>query len=89
VDPRAGLENVEKRKFLTLPELELQPLGHPARIQSLYQLRYPGIRTELNLAGCDGLALWLESGDKECLQNFFCELSWGMLICMTDQEMDR
>jgi hypothetical protein len=27
VDPRVGLDNVEKRKFLTLPGLELRPLG--------------------------------------------------------------
>jgi hypothetical protein len=26
----AGLDDMEKRKFLTLPGLELQPLGHPA-----------------------------------------------------------
>jgi hypothetical protein len=26
VDPRVGLDDVEKRKFLTLPELELRPL---------------------------------------------------------------
>jgi hypothetical protein len=25
VDPRAGLDDVEKRKFLTLPVLELNP----------------------------------------------------------------
>jgi hypothetical protein len=31
LDPRAGLDDVEKRKFLTLPELELRPLGRPAR----------------------------------------------------------
>jgi hypothetical protein len=31
VDPRASLHDVEKRKFLTLPGLELRPLGHPAR----------------------------------------------------------
>jgi hypothetical protein len=30
VDPRAGLDDVEKRKFLTLPGLELGPLGHLA-----------------------------------------------------------
>jgi hypothetical protein len=30
VDPRAGLDDVEKRKFLTLPELELRPLGRAA-----------------------------------------------------------
>jgi hypothetical protein len=38
----AGLDDVEKRKFLTLPGLELLPLGRPARSQSLYRLRYPG-----------------------------------------------
>jgi hypothetical protein len=42
VDPRAGLDDVEKSKFLTLPGLELRPLGRPARSQSLYRLRYPG-----------------------------------------------
>jgi hypothetical protein len=41
VDPRVGLEDVEKRKFLTVPGLEFRPLGRPARSQSLYQLRYP------------------------------------------------
>jgi hypothetical protein len=30
VDLRAGLDDLEKRKFLTLPGLELQPLGCPA-----------------------------------------------------------
>jgi hypothetical protein len=40
--PRAGLDNVEKIKFLTLPALELRPLGRLARKQSLYRLRYPG-----------------------------------------------
>jgi hypothetical protein len=41
-NPRAGLDAVEKRKFLTLPELELRPLGRPAYSQSLYRLGYPG-----------------------------------------------
>jgi hypothetical protein len=41
VDPRAGLDDVEKRKFLTLPGLELRPLGRPARSQLLYRLSYP------------------------------------------------
>jgi hypothetical protein len=40
--PRGGLDDVEKRKFLTLPGLELRPLGSPARSQSLYRLSYPG-----------------------------------------------
>jgi hypothetical protein len=39
---RAGLDEVEKRKFLTLSGLEFRPFGRPARSQSLYQLRYPG-----------------------------------------------
>jgi hypothetical protein len=40
--PRAGLDDVEKRKFLTLPELKLRPLGRPARSQSPYRVRYLG-----------------------------------------------
>jgi hypothetical protein len=36
VDLRADLEDVEKRKFLALPGLELRPLGRPTRRQSLY-----------------------------------------------------
>jgi hypothetical protein len=31
VDLRAGLDDLEKRKFLTLPGLELRPLGRPTR----------------------------------------------------------
>jgi hypothetical protein len=42
VNPRASLDDVVKRKFLTLPGLELRPLGRPARSQSLHRLRYPG-----------------------------------------------
>jgi hypothetical protein len=42
VGPRAGLDDVEKRKFLTLPGLELRPLGRQVRSQSLYRLRHPG-----------------------------------------------
>jgi hypothetical protein len=32
VSHRAGLNDVEKRKFLTLPELELRPLGRPVPV---------------------------------------------------------
>jgi hypothetical protein len=46
VDPRAGLDYIEKRKFLTLPGLELLPLSRPARSQCLYRLRYPGSDTQ-------------------------------------------
>jgi hypothetical protein len=31
MDPRAGLDDVEKRKFLTLPGLEFRSLSRPAR----------------------------------------------------------
>jgi hypothetical protein len=46
VGPRAGLDDFEKRKFLTLLGLEIRPLGRPARSQSLYRLRYPGSRLQ-------------------------------------------
>jgi hypothetical protein len=42
VNPRTGLDGVEGRIFLTLPGLELQPLGRLARRQSLYRLSHPG-----------------------------------------------
>jgi hypothetical protein len=42
VGPRAVLGDVENRKFLTLPGLELRPLGCLARSQSLHQLRHTG-----------------------------------------------
>jgi hypothetical protein len=42
LDLRAGLDDLEKRKFLTPPGLELQLLCRPARRQSLYRLSYPG-----------------------------------------------
>jgi hypothetical protein len=41
VGPRTGLDDVEKRRFLPPPGLELRPLGRPARSQSLYRLRIP------------------------------------------------
>jgi hypothetical protein len=46
VGHRVGLDDVEKRTFLTLPGLELRPLGRPARSQSLYRLGYR--KTKLN-----------------------------------------
>jgi hypothetical protein len=49
VDPTEGLDDVEKRKFLTLPGLELRPLGRPARSQSLYRLSYPGSNNKRTL----------------------------------------
>jgi hypothetical protein len=42
VGPRTGLDDLEKGIFLTLPGLELRPLGRPSRSRSLYRLSYPG-----------------------------------------------
>jgi hypothetical protein len=42
VDSRVGLDDVEKRKLLTPPGLELLPLGRLAHSQSLYWLSYRG-----------------------------------------------
>jgi hypothetical protein len=39
VDPRAGMDDVEKREFVTLSGLELRPFSRQARCQSLYRLR--------------------------------------------------
>jgi hypothetical protein len=50
LDLRAGLDEMEKRKFLTLPGLEIRPLGRPSRSQSLYRLRYPGTNLSLHIA---------------------------------------
>jgi hypothetical protein len=41
VNPRAGLDDVEKRKLFTLAGLELRHLSRPALSQSLYRLLYP------------------------------------------------
>jgi hypothetical protein len=42
VDLRAGLDDMEKKTFVTLQGLELRTLGRPARNQSLYRLNYRG-----------------------------------------------
>jgi hypothetical protein len=42
VGPRAGLDDVEKKKFLAPPGLELRNLGLPTSNQSLCRLLYPG-----------------------------------------------
>jgi hypothetical protein len=42
VGPTAVRNAVEKRKFLTLPGLELRTPGRPVRNQSIYRQRYSG-----------------------------------------------
>jgi hypothetical protein len=64
VDPRAGLDDVEKRKLMTLPGLEPRPLSRPTLSQSLYRLSYPGSSTYIienqNHHQCD----FLETTDQ-------------------------
>jgi hypothetical protein len=50
VGPKAGLDDMEKWKFLRPSGLEPRPLGRPARNQSLYRLSYPGSGTILVFA---------------------------------------
>jgi hypothetical protein len=59
--PRAGLDDVEKRKFFTLPEFELRPLCGPARNQSLYRLWI--CLTTLSLAGLYSVE-WTTQGSE-------------------------
>jgi hypothetical protein len=47
VSPRAGLHDVEWRKILTLPGLELLPLGRPAGSQLLYRQRHRIARSHI------------------------------------------
>jgi hypothetical protein len=49
MDPKFGLDDVEKRKFLTLQGLELRPLGRPGRRQSLCRLHYPGSQSNRSI----------------------------------------
>jgi hypothetical protein len=49
--PRAGLDDVEKRKFLTLPGLELRPIdcAIPAAIRERYYIIFKEVRVRNGL----------------------------------------
>jgi hypothetical protein len=49
VGPRVHLDDIEKRKYFTLPGLELRRLDRPGHSQSLYRLGYPGSNEECKL----------------------------------------
>jgi hypothetical protein len=51
VGPKTGLEDVEIRKILPQPGLELGSFGRPARSQSVQRLRHPGSIYVCNLVG--------------------------------------
>jgi hypothetical protein len=69
--PRAGLDDVEYRKLLTLPGLEFRPLS-----QSLYRLRYPGffpvtaVGTENTFKLRSVLLSWAER--QRCIATIHC-----------------
>jgi hypothetical protein len=50
VDLRAGLDDLEKRKYLTLPGLELRPLGRPAHSFFFRLLVGDGVHMEVHAA---------------------------------------
>jgi hypothetical protein len=52
VDPRAGLNEVEKRKFLTPPGLKLRPLGRPAHSQLLYRPPIKVLKITVSMCDC-------------------------------------
>jgi hypothetical protein len=72
VDPRSGLDDVEKRTTLTLLGLELLRLDRPACSQSLYRLRYPGYREMGRLRYKPGSQIRLKALEK--LRIFLCVL---------------
>jgi hypothetical protein len=58
VGHRVGLDDVEMRKFLILPGLELRSLARPGSSQSLYRLRYHGSQPYPG-NGIKRVSLWL------------------------------
>jgi hypothetical protein len=57
---RAGLNDAEKRKFLTLPGTEIRLFGRPARSQPLYRLLANSVNVDLKVAGNNSLERKLE-----------------------------
>jgi hypothetical protein len=86
VDPRAGLDDIEKRNFLTLPELELRPFSRPARSQLVYRLLYPASRGgyiwELKwLSNCHFKKSW----NSNHFQNAFMIMRWRIMFLQSSQ----
>jgi hypothetical protein len=52
VDPRAGLDKMEKWKFLTLPGLEPRPLSRPARSHGYLMILRINSPTSFNVLTC-------------------------------------
>jgi hypothetical protein len=70
--PRAGLDGMEKWKFLTLPGFEPLPHGRAAQCQSLYCLRYPGSNYNIqNLISFMGSVFVFEENGSEITPDFY------------------
>jgi hypothetical protein len=86
VDPRVGLNDMEKRKFFTLPGLELRPLGVQSVSQALYRLsvvRIEGTLCRVTFCvrrgeGSVGLqfASW-QNRRREIVRVLFVGSTWG------------
>jgi hypothetical protein len=72
--PRAFMVDVEKRKILLLPGLELLSLGCPTRSQSLYWLSYPGKQVAALLYAGFLLVLFLKTEEESGM--FFRNVGW-------------
>jgi hypothetical protein len=83
MDTRAGLDDLENRKFLTLLGFELRPLRRPARSQSLYRLRYPGSSTE---QGAEE-NVWTEERDEVTGGGVNCIMS-SFITCTVHQILE-
>jgi hypothetical protein len=79
VGPRTGLDDLETRKFLTVPGLELRSLGRPACSQSLYRLSYPSSQLNAKL-------FHISTGINFCTfvdWELFCSFQWVLYRLMT------
>jgi hypothetical protein len=74
MSPRAGLDDAEKRKFLTLPGLELPLLRRPVRSQSLYRLRYLGSYKPL-------CSEWIISTSERRVKEIAYEATSWIIVC--------
>jgi hypothetical protein len=79
VDPRAGLDDVEKRKLLILPGLELRLLGCPVHSQSLYRLCYTGSHIEV--------CMCIKLKYCSCLLGFYVNLYIQSPICLYSAQL--
>jgi truncated hemoglobin YjbI len=81
VCPRAGLDDMEKWKFLPLPGLELRPLGRPASSQSLHRLRTePPPKKEERHTRHEQLQdthlAWIVMIHTPCVKSYKTHLAW-------------